>query len=136
METAFECKRIRVVTHLPAHLPPVAMDADHMAEVFTHVLRNAMETSSEDGTVHIRAHYDIRHKSVRLDVADNGIGIPPENMKQIGQPFFTTKAGGVGLSLAITKRILTAHGGSFDFESRPDGGSTFVLRLPLLARRS
>ncbi len=74
--------------------------------------------------------------SIEVCISDNGIGIGPENLKKIFQPFFTTKASetgdskGSGLGLAVCKEILTALRGDIDVESKPDQGTTFIINLP------
>jgi signal transduction histidine kinase len=66
-----------------------------------------------------------------VDVADDGPGIPKENLDRIFQPFFTTKRDGTGLGLAITQRIITAHKGTIGVNSFP-GGTVFRIQLPVL----
>lgn len=67
---------------------------------------------------------------LRLSVRDNGPGLPTENMKAVFDPFFTTKAGGTGLGMAITKRILDAHHASIDILGMEDAGLEVVLAIP------
>src|SRR5207247_3889440 len=69
---------------------------------------------------------------VRIVVADNGTGIPPEKMADIFKPFVSTKgARGTGLGLAVSRKILREHGGDILVQSQPGKGSKFILRLPL-----
>jgi signal transduction histidine kinase len=63
-------------------------------------------------------------------VADNGVGISPENRKKLFSPFFTTKTDGTGLGLSITYRIIDSHKGTIDVASEPGKGSTFTVRIP------
>jgi hypothetical protein len=79
-----------------------------------------VRSSSEDGLA-------------RVDVVDNGPGIPPEHLTRIYDPFFTTKSArkGTGLGLAVTYGIVKEHGGSIEVESRPGAGTRFRLEFPL-----
>jgi signal transduction histidine kinase len=70
--------------------------------------------------------------TVQLEVADTGIGIPPERHHQIFEPLQTTKPGGTGLGLYIVQEVMTAHGGQIAVQSTVGAGTTFTLTLPLL----
>ena len=78
-----------------------------------------------------------RRRDVRLDVGDTGVGIPPEVLPQIFEPFFSTKdeESGVGLGLAVVYGIVQRHGGRIDVESEPGRGTIFRLHLPATPRR-
>jgi signal transduction histidine kinase len=65
-------------------------------------------------------------------VRDNGVGIPPDRLARIFDPYYTTRAGGTGLGLATVKRIVEAHGGRIQVDSTPNVGSTFTLRFPVI----
>jgi signal transduction histidine kinase len=67
---------------------------------------------------------------IRLKIADNGVGIAPENLTHLFEPFFTTKQNGTGLGLAVTRRIVEEHKGSIQVESCPGKGTTFVILFP------
>ena len=64
-----------------------------------------------------------------VSVKDNGSGITPENMKKLFEPLFTTKAKGIGLGLAVSRKLAEANGGRIEVESEPGKGSTFTLYL-------
>ena len=72
--------------------------------------------------------------SFDLLVIDNGVGIPPERLAMIFEPYFSTKEDGTGLGLAISLRIVEEHGGTLTAESKVNQGSTFMVRLPLKGR--
>ena len=63
-------------------------------------------------------------------MSDNGAGIAPENQARIFQPYFTTKKTGTGLGLFVSRKLVSEHGGSMDFESHPGEGTVFRIRLP------
>jgi signal transduction histidine kinase len=68
--------------------------------------------------------------AIEVVFADTGRGISPELRDRIFEPFFSTKDGGTGLGLAVSRQILQAHGGSIQCDSAPGAGTTFVIRLP------
>lgn len=70
-------------------------------------------------------------KNLILTVTDVGVGIPPENLPRIFEPYFTTKASGFGLGLTIARRIVEAHGGTIEVKSKDRRGSLFHISLPL-----
>ena len=65
-----------------------------------------------------------------VEVKDSGPGIPPAHLQKIFIPFFTTKAKGHGVGLALSHRVITEHGGSLTAENAPEGGAVFTVRLP------
>jgi two-component system sensor histidine kinase HydH len=85
------------------------------------------------GTLRVTA----RTTAERLEIAvgDTGPGIRPEDLPRIFEPYFTTKDTGTGLGLALAQRIVEAHGGRIDVESRPKQGTTFRVHLPLAGPR-
>ncbi len=68
---------------------------------------------------------------MKLSIRDSGIGIPPEDLKRLFDPFFSTKEGGMGLGLSIAHRIIDQHHGKIEVESTPGEGTAFHLWLPL-----
>jgi signal transduction histidine kinase len=110
-------------------LPLISADAELLERVFFNLLQNALQASPEGSTVTIKT----RHAAGLVEVAvlDRGAGIRNEDLEQIFNPFFTTKAGGVGLGLAISAKIVDEHGGSIRVESELGRGSTFLVTLPI-----
>lgn len=110
-------------------LPSVQIDPGRMKQAIINLLKNAYEAMHESGTVHLRVFQ--KQKQLYISVIDTGGGIDPACAKQIFDPFVTTKEGGSGLGLLITKQIVEAHQGSLTYESRPNDGCTFSIQLPL-----
>ena len=107
-------------------------NAGELTQVVLNLAKNAAEAmDGRGGSVTLRT--ERREDRVRLLVADDGPGIPPEVMDKLFQPFFTTKETGTGIGLNISRGIARAHGGDLTCRTVPGEGTTFVLDLPALA---
>jgi two-component system NtrC family sensor kinase len=124
---------VEVATHLAEDLPLVACDQSQMQQVALNLLMNAAEATQGKTERRVKVSTSSGDGMVRLVVADNGEGIPPENLAKIFHPFFTTKpeGKGVGLGLAVTYGIIEAHGGDVEVVSKVGEGTTFTISLPL-----
>jgi two-component system NtrC family sensor kinase len=120
---------------LAEDLPLVNCDASQIQQVVLNLVMNAGEAiqAKGGGTVRITTRMAPEGGAVELIVADNGEGIPPQNLEKIFDPFFTSKpeGKGVGLGLAVLYGIVKAHDGEVDVESEPGHGATFTVTLPL-----
>jgi two-component system, NtrC family, sensor histidine kinase HydH len=110
-------------------IPALEADAELLERVVFNLLRNALDASPADGTITVRTR--AAGGVAELAVLDRGPGIPPESREQIFNPFFTTKATGVGLGLAISVKIVDEHGGQIRVESEVGRGASFRVQLPL-----
>jgi signal transduction histidine kinase len=111
----------------------VMTDPEQISRVFTNIISNAIQSMSENGELNIDTGTDDDYIWVRF--IDNGCGIPQENLEKIFEPLFTTKPKGIGLGLAITKRLVEQNGGIIEVSSQSDEGTTFTVKLPLEKRR-
>jgi len=122
-----------IAVEMPGALPPARWDADRVAQVLGNLLLNGIKYS-EGGEVHVRVTDE--GESVRIAIADRGIGIPLEALPHIFEPFYRAENAvsgsrrGMGLGLPISKALIEAHGGALTVESRVGAGSTFTLTLP------
>jgi signal transduction histidine kinase len=114
-------------------LQAVPMDRRLIRQALINVVVNAMHAMPRGGVVKVRARHEpyAGREHVRVDISDQGMGIPTELLHRVFEPFFTTKAQGTGLGLAVVKRILEEHRGEIAVESTSDRGTTFTLRFPL-----
>jgi signal transduction histidine kinase len=103
-------------------------DRDMLRQVLLNLVGNAYQAMPEGGTVTVSV--GDAGETVQLQVRDTGVGMSEDVRSKLFEPFFTTKARGVGLGLAVTKRIIDAHGGSITVDSQPGAGSTFTVSLP------
>jgi signal transduction histidine kinase len=108
--------------------PVLRVDADFLRTCLLNVLLNAFQAMPEGGRVTVRT--GVEDLWFVVEVADTGMGVPPEAVARAFDPFFTTKREGIGLGLAFTKRVVEEHGGRVSFESREGEGSRVRLLLP------
>ncbi len=124
-------RSIGLTSSIPARLT-VRADATRLQQVLTNLVANAIKFSPEGA--HVAVSAAAQEAFIRLDVADDGPGIPVEEQKLIFESFYRAKQTrgreGAGLGLAITKRLVEAHGGEFGLESHPGQGSRFFFTLP------
>ena len=104
-------------------------DAPSLTEMFFQIFRNAVEAMPQGGVLQVQA-FPEEDKAV-IRVTDSGRGIPLEDFSNIYHPFFTTKMTGAGMGLTKVHMIAQRHRGRIDVDSRPQGGTTFTVRLPL-----
>ncbi|HSB07958.1 MAG TPA: ATP-binding protein [Blastocatellia bacterium] len=120
----------RIVRHSAEHLPPAYGSASKLQQVFMNLILNARDAMPNGGrlTINTRAV----DSSLVIDFRDTGIGIAPENIARIYDPFFTTKevGQGTGLGLALSYGIIQEHNGRIFVESRPGEGAHFTIKLP------
>jgi signal transduction histidine kinase len=111
-------------------LQEIAADRDRLNQVFINLLLNAVQAMEEGGELRIEAENrdDGRHVEVR--VRDTGCGISPEILPQLFYPYFTTKAGGTGIGLAISQKIINDHKGMIKIDSEEGRGTTVTVVLP------
>jgi signal transduction histidine kinase len=113
------------------------VDEDLLRQALRNLLLNALQSMPRGGTVEVRGALEHRPDGawLRLDFEDEGVGLKPEVERQLFRPFFTTKATGTGLGLAVVKRIIEEHRGEVSAAPNPGRGATFTVRLPPLGGR-
>lgn len=120
---------IRVVREYHTPLPVIRGKPNKLIQVFLNLLLNSMESMKDGGTITIRIAAD--EEEARVEIRDEGCGIPEEHMQWLFNPFFTTKDRGTGLGLTIARDIMQEHGGSLEIESRVRQGTLVRCRFPL-----
>jgi two-component system, NtrC family, nitrogen regulation sensor histidine kinase GlnL len=127
---------IKLVRDYDPSLPDVPGDADRLTQALWNLVRNALESGASTVALRTRAEHgvligDIGHKLVlRVDIADNGRGVPEDLAERIFLPLVSGRAEGSGLGLALAQQVAREHGGSLDYRSRP-GHTVFTLLLPV-----
>jgi two-component system sporulation sensor kinase A len=104
------------------------VDEKQLQRVFLNLTRNAVQAMPNGGKLTIKTSETKDH--AEIEFRDTGIGIADENMTKLFTPLFTTKAKGIGMGLAICKKIVEEHDGTIDFESKVGQGTTFTIKLP------
>ncbi len=121
---------VQVTLDVPANLPPAFCDPRQLIQVLGNLTENACQAMPTGGKLTISAA--LQDGMIKLDVIDTGIGIAPENITKIFEPLFTTRNTGIGLGLAVSKKLLEANGGAIHVMSAPGQGTTFSLTLPVV----
>jgi two-component system NtrC family sensor kinase len=123
---------IQVQLQLDPDLPPVLCDAAQIEQVILALVMNALDAMPQGGNLWLVTSFSHEPDQARIVVRDDGLGIPPEILPRIFEPFLTTKetGRGVGLGLAISHSILERHSGSIVVHSEVGRGTTFTLTLP------
>ncbi len=135
-----EKKNVRLELEAPETSRPVMVDADRITQVVINLLKNAIEASSEGGTVSVRVRFPSEVDEVLFDeyrdfaiiqIEDRGVGFSEEEKGRIFEPFFTTKKEGTGLGLYVSHSIIERHGGYLFLETEKGKGSVFSVYLPI-----
>jgi len=116
------------LSNLAQDTPKIKVDLRKMQRVFTNIIKNAVEAMPQGGKLTIKSQ--IVDKTLEISFSDTGPGMSSDVLEKLGTPFFTTKAKGMGLGLAICKRIVEEHGGRILTESTVGNGTTFRIMLP------
>jgi C4-dicarboxylate-specific signal transduction histidine kinase len=124
---------VAIVTELAPGLPPVMADSIQLQQVILNLLINGIEamtgTTGRQRTLTMRSQLQ-SSSQIRVSVQDSGIGVREEVMSRLFEPFFTTRAKGMGMGLSISRSIIEGHGGQLWVESDGSQGSTFYFTLP------
>ncbi|HEY1496013.1 MAG TPA: ATP-binding protein [Candidatus Solibacter sp.] len=123
-----EAPGIAIYRNYAPEIPPFPFDGELLERVFYNLVLNAAQATAAGGAVTVKTRANGR--TVEIAVIDRGSGIDEKTMKDIFNPFFTTKKEGVGLGLAIVSKIVDEHGGKIAVESEPGKGSIFCVSLP------
>ncbi len=122
-------REVEIILEVPRDLPPVLADPDLVRQVLVNLIVNALEAINGPGRIEIRASRD--KGQVRVEVHDDGPGLPGGDPEQLFDPFFSTRERGTGLGLAIARRIVRDQGGELSARAPEGGGALFTFTLPV-----
>ena len=127
---------VQVIKNYDADLPDVPLDAALMRQTIFNFVQNSIQAMPKGGSIYITTHVeqiDQDRREAVIEIRDTGIGIPEEIQEQIYDAYFTTKdaTGGIGLGLAVSHQIITAHKGKIEVRSKMGMGTAFKISLPL-----
>jgi two-component system, NtrC family, sensor histidine kinase HydH len=121
--------RVRIASDLAPELPRALADPVHVHQALVNVLLNGVQAMPEGGLLEVET--GLAGGALEIRVRDHGAGLPEGPVERLFEPYFTTKPGGSGLGLAVSRQIARAHGGSLAAENVAGGGALFRLSLPL-----
>lgn len=135
VEHQMNLQNIEVIRNYSHHIPSVRVDANQMKQVFINTFINAAEAMKDGGTITLTTTKGFAKDGepyVEVAITDTGTGIPEEIIKNVLDPFFTTKrnSGGTGLGLSVTKGIIDRHHGSIAINSKEGAGTAIKIALP------
>ncbi len=123
-------KRIKF-EFVPNHLPVMNVDRDQMKRVIINLIKNSLTAIENEGKIRIQTNYDHRLQIARLEVSDDGRGIPDEDKERLFEPYFSTRKSGMGLGLTIVNAIISDHNGYIRVRDNKPRGTTFLIELPV-----
>jgi len=132
VENEFHLRHVRIRRELAGDMVEALLDKNQIEQVLINLLLNALHAVEDSGLVTVNSAVNREKRRIRVEIADNGCGISKENMEKIFEPFFSTKANGTGLGLAVSYGIVTNHKGDIRVLSEPGRGSRFIVELPML----
>jgi two-component system nitrogen regulation sensor histidine kinase NtrY len=123
-------KNVKIVVRGSEDVPIFKVDGEQMKRVMINLLDNALDAIDGKGEIEINLSYIQDVRMAKIEVADDGRGISPDNKMRLFEPYFSTKKQGTGLGLAIVNAIITDHNGHIRVEDREPRGSRFIIELP------
>ncbi len=125
-----EADSVRVkIYHTPQTAIKVMIDSDRIIQLLLNLLKNGLQAMPDGGVLQVELKSDKSWATIKI--CDSGVGIPPENIPHIFKPFWTSKARGTGLGLALCHKVAQEHGGTLSVESSAGVGTTFTVTLPM-----
>jgi two-component system nitrogen regulation sensor histidine kinase NtrY len=121
---------ITVDRNFAEQIPTINADLDQLKRVFTNLFDNAIAAMEGDGTLRVSTSYDHDLQTTRIEVADTGSGIKPEDKDRLFLPYFSRKRGGTGLGLAIVHQIVADHSGYVRVSDNHPRGTVMTIELP------
>jgi len=135
VQNEFRLKQTHIDLRLSASMVPILLDKNQIQQVFINILLNALQAVGRNGRITIQTAVVPRQQQISVVIADNGCGIAGHVLENIFEPFFSTKAAGTGLGLAVSYGILKNHQADIRACSEPGRGTRFILQFPITTER-
>jgi two-component system nitrogen regulation sensor histidine kinase NtrY len=116
---------------IPSEVPVLNIDRDQMKRVMINLIKNSLAAIENEGKIRIQTNYDSKLQIVRLEVSDDGRGIPDDDKGRLFEPYFSTRKSGTGLGLTIVNAIISDHNGYIRVRDNKPKGTTFLIELPV-----
>ncbi|WP_462410319.1 ATP-binding protein [Neobacillus sp. Marseille-QA0830] len=120
-------KNVKIECQLPIEEVVIAGEKNQLKQVFLNLLKNSIEAMPAGGNIIILVERDSQNQNIVITIKDDGIGMDPEQVKKLGEPFFTSKQDGNGLGLMVSYKIIQNHKGSIRVNSNLHQGTTFII---------
>ncbi|WP_316568988.1 ATP-binding protein [Neobacillus sp. YIM B06451] len=133
INTQTALNNVQITTAVGPNIPPIICEENQLKQVFINLLKNSIEAMPEGGNIYISVQKS-QPEEVFVKIVDEGVGIPEERMKTIGEPFYTTKEKGTGLGLMTCFKIIESHNGKLIFSSKVGVGTSIIIVLPAMTR--
>jgi polar amino acid transport system substrate-binding protein len=137
VDSSLRSSTARFAAQYAPSLPTIIGNAQRIEQVVINLILNACQALPDmEHGIFLGTFHDQAAETVVLTLADEGLGIAPEHLARLTDPFFTTRreSGGTGLGLSVSATIVKEHNGTLDFESTPGSGTTVTLTLPIRTR--
>ncbi len=132
LEAEWQSHGVHFAAALDPGLPPISADEELLRQAFLNILQNACQAMPSGGTVTVRTEREGR-ELIRVSIADEGVGIPVEDLEKIFKLYYTTKPDGSGIGLSLVYRIVQMHDGAIEARSEAGRGTTMIVKLPVRA---
>ncbi|MDY7039160.1 MAG: ATP-binding protein, partial [Thermodesulfobacteriota bacterium] len=132
VENEFHLRHVHLRRELTEDMKKALLDENQIEQVFINILLNALQAVEDNGLVAVQTAVKPEQKRIHVEISDNGCGIAPDHLKKIFEPFFSTKANGTGLGLAVSYGIVENHQGDIRVFSEPGKGTRFIIEFPFL----
>ncbi|MBI5893672.1 MAG: response regulator [Deltaproteobacteria bacterium] len=120
-----------IIVSLSPTLSHIKMDKGNIKKAVLNIIQNAIEATHEKGDINISTAYASDKRQIEVQISDTGCGIKKEDVKNIFNPFYTSKMTGAGLGLTISHKIIEDHNGEIEVESKEGKGTVVIIRLPV-----
>ena len=136
LDNEFRLRHVDLERQLAEDMTKTLLDENQIEQVFINLLLNALHAVEENGSVTVKSAVNSKQKTIQVEITDNGCGIAADDIEKIFEPFYSTKAKGTGLGLAVSYGIVQNHQGDIRVYSVLEQGTRFTLEFPIRAENS